>query len=220
MFENHQPKISAYGRANPENFARVLNFVIVTIRNRLFNVPADMETLERPETPDSLAAVLYGWKQDSIAQIERERESLYYQAESIVYHAESEREAAENLINLFCQIKGLGMVKAGFAAQLLYGCGGCLDSHNLERFGIKPARVKSDRLKTAKTLKTKRAVVSEYLDYCEQFGGCARLWDSWCEHLFSVDDETGRKMNGNVSPYKSAHHVSALHCESLGINPD
>lgn len=217
MFANHQVKISAYARQNPDNMARVLSFVIVTIRNRLFNVPADMETLKNPDNADSLAGVLYGFKAAAIDQINNESAALFWQAESIVFHATSEREKAEKLLNLFTGIHGLGLAKAGFAAQLIYGVSACLDSHNLERFGIPQRRIKSSGLKNAKTNATRAKWIARYCDYVEQCGGTESLWDSWCEYVYARPDETGRKMNGNEAAYKSAYHVSAIHCESLGI---
>lgn len=217
MFRVHQKTISDYARKNPENFARTLNFVILTIRTRLFNVPADMAILDNPENEESLSGILYGWKVDSIAQIDAEKESLYAQAEFIFYAAESDRDAAEKLLNLFTGIRGLGMAKAGFAAQLIYGVSACLDSHNIERFGIPANQIKSDRLKKLKSNLRRAAKISQYCDFVDKCGGTESLWDSWCEYVFNRADATGFKMNGNKSFYESAFHVSALHCESLGL---
>lgn len=217
MFANHQPIISGYARENPENFARVLKFVILTIRTRLFNMPADMETLESARTADEISGVLYGFKGQSVAEIDINRDSLYAQAESISYHAETPRHAAENLIDLFTSIHGLGLAKAGFCAQLIYGVSACLDSHNIERFGLSYAALKSSTFKGAKTLKTRRKWIARYCDYVEQCGGTESIWDSWCDYVYKRPDAVGYKMNHNQSVYKSAEHVSALHCESLGL---
>ena len=149
MFANHQYRISAYARQNPDNMARVLKFVILSIRTRLYNLPADMDSLENPESEDTLTGILYGFKAAAIDQITNEAAALYWQAESIVFHATSKRESAENLLNLFTGIHGLGLAKAGFACQLIYGVSACLDSHNLERFGISPNAIKSSTFKNA-----------------------------------------------------------------------
>ena len=221
MFAKHQKRISEYGRANPENMARVLKFVILTIRTRLYNLPADMETLDTGgETDKDLPAVLYGFKMDSCNQIDAEAESLFWQAEEIAYHATSEREAAENLLDLFTGIHGLGLAKAGFAAQLIYGVSACLDSHNIARFNIPYAHMKSSTFKNAKTLKTRHKHIARYCDYVEQCGGTESLWDSWCDFVYNRPDDIGFKMNGNQAAYHSAYHVSALHCESLGLAAD
>ncbi len=221
MFAKHQKRISDYARANPENMARVLKFVILTIRTRMHNIPSDMETLDSGgQAADEINGILYGFKRDSINQIDAERDSLFAQAESIVFHATSEREAAENLLDLFTGIHGLGLAKAGFACQLIYGVSACLDSHNIARFNIPWSHMKSATFKNAKTLKTRRKWISRYCDYVEAAGGTESLWDSWCEFVYNRPDETGYKMNGNRATYKSAFHVSALHCESLGLAAD
>lgn len=220
MFRNHQKLVSAYGRENPEQFARVLKFVVLSIRTRLFNLPADMATLDAAETGESydgVDSILYGSKRAAIDQINAERDALYWQAESIVYHAETEREAAENLLDLFTGIHGLGLAKAGFCAQLLYGVSACLDSHNVARYDLKASALKSSTFKNAKTLKTRRKWISRYCDMVETLGGTELLWDTWCEYVFNRPDETGYKMNGNQAAYKSPFHVSALHALSLGI---
>jgi hypothetical protein len=221
MFAKHQKRISDYGRASPENMARVLKFVILTIRNRMYNLPADMETLDSGgQAAEDLPAILYSFKMDSCNQIDVEAESLYWQAEEIIYHATSEREAAENLLDLFTGIHGLGLAKAGFVCQLIYGVSACLDSHNIARFNIPYAHMKSSTFKDCKTIKTRRKWISRYCDYVEQCGGTESLWDSWCEFVYERPDETGFKMNGNKAAYKSAFHVSGLHCEALGLAAD
>lgn len=221
MFAKHQKRISEYGRKSPENMARVLKFVILTIRTRMHNLPADMETLDSGgQVSEDLPAILYGFKLDSCNQIDAEADALYWQAEEIVYHATSEREAAENLLDLFTGIHGLGLAKAGFVCQLIYGVSACLDSHNIARFNIPWSHMKSSTFKNAKTLKTRRKHISRYCDYVERCGGTESLWDSWCEFVYNRPDETGFKMNGNRAAYKSAFHVSALHCESLGLAAD
>lgn len=217
MFANHQPIISEYARQNPDNFARVLKFVILTIRARLFNLPAAMETLENPESESEQASLLYGFKSASIAQIDADADSLFEQAELIFYHAESPRAAAESLLNLFTTIHGFGLAKAGFAAQLIYGVSACLDSHNIERFNIAAAALKSSTFKNAKTAKTRAKWIRRYCELVEKCGGTESLWDSWCEYVFNKPDPTGYKMSGNKSAYKSVNHVSAIHCESLGL---
>ena len=104
MFDSHQPKISAFGRTNPDQFAAVLRFVVITIQNRLFNCVADCETIAEAITGEAsegiereAAGILYGHKRAAVDTIEAEKAALYWQAEEIAYHAMSEREAAEKL---------------------------------------------------------------------------------------------------------------------------
>lgn len=205
MYSTHQAKIGAYGRASPDNMAHVLKFVIITIRNPLYNVSADLEQVG--EDADSFHAIAWGYKGKAINEIEEDKHALYAQAEEIWYHATSEREAFKNLLGLFTGVTGLGLAKAGFACQLLYGVGGCIDSHNLERFDIKPTAIKAGKLKNAKTFKTRDKHLENYVDLVDRVGGCASLWDGWCTYL----------ADKNPSVYRNGEHVSAIHCEALGI---
>ena len=60
MYDRDQPIISAYARENADQFARVLQFVILTARVRLAQVPADFETAEKGGS--QAMGVLFGWK--------------------------------------------------------------------------------------------------------------------------------------------------------------
>jgi hypothetical protein len=40
MYQDHQPIISRYARENADNLARVLQFVILTVRQPLHTIPA------------------------------------------------------------------------------------------------------------------------------------------------------------------------------------
>ncbi len=224
MFAKHQSYIQEYGAQSPETMARVLRFVVITIQNRLFNCPGDMETVDSALAGlgdfDVAQGILYGHKQSAIDYIESEKERLFSLARLAYDSPASEREKSESLLALFCEIPGLGFVKSGFAVQLLFGLAGCLDSHNLERFGINPNKVRSSRFKNAKRPSQKRKVLAEYLDYCETLGGASGLWDSWCKYLATREDPHGVKFNGNRPLYDSAYHVSALHCTALGLDPE
>ena len=217
MFARDQVKIGEYALTSSDNMEKVLSFVVLTIRNRLFNLPADMETLERPNSPEELAGVLYGFKSKSIEYIAIQKESIFEQLNQIIYFAETNRDKEIRLLELFAQVPGLGLVKSGFACQLIAGVSGCVDMHNIAIHKVNPNHINSNRYKRAKKLSTRRAKLEFYCDLVERLGGTEYLWDSWCEYLSNHIDETGLKMNGNISPYKSASHVSALHCVSLGI---
>ncbi len=196
MFNTHQTTIAAYGRKNPENMAQVMKFVIITIRNRFKNVPADMDSPK----------ALWGFKGKAVAGIDAEAQMLYDAAEDIWDTRTCDRQAEERLLDLFSNVYGLGLTKGGFVVQLLYGVCGCIDSHNLERFGIDPKTIHASRFKSAKGEK-RQAYIKLYCDYVETVGGCESLWDSWCAHVAAT----------YPNDFKDGEAVSALHCTSLGL---
>lgn len=226
MYEKHQGFIADYAQASADNMANVLRFVVITIQNRLFNVPGDLETVNNAiqGLGDYAQAqgILYGHKAQAIDYIEAYKRDIFEQAKLIDYFEPCEIERAASLLGLFASIPGLGLVKAGFCVQLCFNQDkvGCLDSHNIERFGINPNKVSSKRYKQVKRLSTKRKALLDYIDLCQHFGGARELWDSWCEYLSQREDKTGEKFNGNKPLYESAYHVSALHCVALGICPE
>ena len=194
MFKTDQAIVSAYGRADSVRFGHVLKFVLATIRMPLADVI--------PNMPKVLAGdrtrCIFGAKHDGLAYIDANHAALYAMCEMDMRSSMTVLEAENSIVHTLSEIPGLGAVKAGFAAQLLYGISGCLDSHNMVRFGIDKRKF---RLWGLKNPVRKAAIINAYNSVCRALGGTEYLWDSWCEHLAKVD--FGR--------YDSAEMVSRLH---------
>jgi len=204
MFDTHQKTISEYAQACPDNFAKVHQFVLLTIRTPLYRVPQDTKTAQRGG-PEALA-VLWGWKHEAYNHAEvHARETLSY-----LEHVHADATAGDHdrtgaMLEYLADMPGLGLVKAGFITQLCYGLGGCLDTHNLARFNIPPRTFEG--FKRKRTIKGRRAMIARYLEACDKSGGTEALWDTWCEHV----------ANKYPDIYKNADHVSELHCEALNL---
>ncbi len=206
MFERDQKIISSYARANADNFARVMQFVILTARVKLNRVEADFEIAETG-TPDDIMGVLFGWKFQAYNDAWINRETHYTFCEDAARHCDG-HELSCILIEYIADLCGYGPAKAGFVVQLVYGhlgAGGCLDSHNLKRFKI-PVR-SFDSYKQIKTTRARRRKIDKYVSTCEALGGPKALWDTWCAYVHS----------GQPTAYRSASHVSSIHCEALGL---
>jgi hypothetical protein len=85
---------------------------------------------------------------------------------------------------LLLKVPGLGLPKSGFVLQLVWGRSGCIDTVNLQRFGLKRWAV--DIKKTAKP-ETVTKHIRRYLALVEQCGGTALLWDEWCATIAQRD---------------------------------
>ena len=203
MYKRDQAIISTYARANPENFARVLQFVILTARVKLANVPADFETAEQGG-PEAMG-VLFGWKHQAFIELWKNRETHYSYCEAAQSYCETEQDLARELIEYFASLWGFGPAKAGFTTQLIYGISGCLDTHNLKRFKI-PMRT-FDNYRQIKTVKARRRKIARYVKLVYENGGPESLWDTWCHYV----------ADNQPALYRSASHVSALHVEALNI---
>ncbi len=202
-FNTHQPKIAAFAKASPENMARVYRFVIATVQQPLIMTP---EIVREFDAIGAESKYAFGFKGDALAWLIDNEEHVYCAAMGIWDSVTNPRECEAALLSFFASCPGLGLVKAGFMVQLCFGVGGCLDTHNINRFGLNECRFKSSRFKNAKTDKTRRAIVAEYLETVAKCGGVALLWAEWCEYVAQRDKN-----------YDDAAHVSRMHCEALGI---
>ena len=204
MYQRDQKIISKYALRNPDNFARVLQFVILTARTKLANVPADVDTAA--QGGQDAMSVLFSWKFRAYVEAWRDRETHYTYCLDALRHTDNERDLAEELIGYFADLYGFGPVKAGFVVQLIFGLGGCLDTHNIKRFNI-PART-FDNYGQLKTAAGRRRKIARYTALVYDLGGPEPLWDGWCHYV----------ADGQPSLYRSADHVSAIHVEALGLD--
>lgn len=205
MFENHQPKIARFAARNPDNFFQVIQFVLLTIQQPLHRMPLDMAEVNKKGAD---ASCLWGGKLSAWRHHSANRSKVYDMAMTLNDVHPNPADAEKEVLNYLASLPGLGLVKGGFVAQLAFGLVGCLDSHNVERYGLERSQVSAYAFKSAKTQKSRDAKLDAYLSLCHELGGCEGLWNSWCEYVFS-------RNRGNV--YDSAYHVSAVHCEAFGL---
>ncbi len=204
-FEAHQPKIGAFARRESDNFADVFRFVIATIQQPLSMTPDIVRDFKAEGSSSRFA---FGHKATALDYID-ENAGLVYDTAMYISHVERNctgHNGSAALLSYFASLPGLGLVKGGFLAQLVFGEIGCLDSHNIARFGLNQNTFAAARFKNAKRTATRQAVVGQYLKLIEACGGCALLWAEWCEHVAQRDDF-----------YDDAAHVSRLHCEAIGV---
>lgn len=74
---------------------------------------------------------------------------------------------------------GLGIVKAGFVAQMIWGEPyACIDGRNAQEFELREDEYNLKGNK--KTAAVKRDMIYRYLAQCALLGGSEYLWDNWC----------------------------------------
>lgn len=202
-FAAHQPKIAAYAKASPANMRRVYTFVLATIQQSLITTPDIVASFEAEGSASKFA---FSAKATALDWLEENERHVYEAAMGIWDNVTNPDECEAALVSFFASCPGLGLVKAGFMVQLCFGLAGCLDTHNVTRFGLNENTFSAGRFKRAKTEKTRKRLVRQYLDLVRECGGCAQLWAEWCEYVAGRD-----------KAYEDARHVSRLHCEALGI---
>jgi hypothetical protein len=194
MFANHQPTIAANARKSAEGFIKACVFVLSTIRVKL---PQAVEATEHYlQTGERMPVAFFGSKLDGLDYLEAYGERLWRKCERIRVSMDG-RELENALIDALLDIPGIGFAKAGFIAQLIYGVSGCIDTHNLVRFGI-PARKFTPYI-AGMTARNRAKHIAEYNSTVEQCGGTEQLWNDWCAY---VSTNQG---------YGTAHEISAMH---------
>ena len=196
MFNNHQPTIQASALASPHGLERVVQFVSLTIRQPIEIVPDVLQDI-LDGAPDA-ERYLFGSKRATFAYAAENREELYADVMALFDSPLDDHAREDGIVDRFTRIPGIGLVKAGFVAQLACGVSGCIDSHNLARYGINPNTYRASRYDKA-SHGLKKSIVRAYHDHVRMLGGTAFLWDSWCDYVAAL--------RGNMS----GHDVSAIH---------
>jgi len=207
MYREHQPKIQHFAERSPENFARVGTFVLATIRQPIERVPESMRDIARNGAE---SRSLYGSKRDGYLYLQANAERI--QVESTTHHLNGDDIA---LALSLLQVPGLGLVKAGFLAQLAFGRIGCLDTHNMKRFDLDRNAFRTGGL-AASTLIARTRL---YVETCRLCGGSEKLWDSWCRYVAALRPSNfaqGGLFDEN-NHETAAEYVSWLHLEALGL---
>jgi hypothetical protein len=194
MFHDHQPIIATSARNSADGFKRVCQFVLATIQVRLPTACSGVRTLYK--TGERAPGTFFGSKLGGLDYLDERAEELWSQCEHLAATLAG-RELENALIDVLIDIPGIGLAKAGFIAQIVYGVSGCIDTHNLVRFGI-PARRFTPSLAQL-TTKRRAKLITEYNETVEHCGGTEQLWDDWCAYV------------SQVQGYGTADEVSAMH---------
>lgn len=193
MYADHQPLISKLGRSDAQGFLRVATFAVCTIRVHLHTAVADLPYALAGEPCTSI----FGQKHDALAALRRGAPELHEELEYLFEFDAS----PDALLRVLMTVPGLGLAKAGFTLQMIYGISGCIDTHNIARFNL-PARQFQSGQKSVD-----RRRIPAYNAMVDRLGGTEALWDDWCEYVAARDGS-----------YLNADHVSQLHLAPLHIS--
>lgn len=198
MYERDVKAIAAHAMASEDGLFDVIEFVLCTIRQPLQQVirqRADIAT-KGPASNYLFSSKRAGW-----TWANEHKGYLWRVTKDIMQRPDSEDRKAD-LIQHFMQVPGLGMVKAAFVVQCIGGGTACIDSHNLTRLGLPVSAVKIGAKLKPETI---RAKVLAYVRMCDETGGSAYWWNSWCDYV------AGRR----GSPLKTGDQVSAYHTDAV-----
>ena len=187
MYKKHQQNIEEFARKNPDNFTQVVLFVSATIQQMFHTVPAIVDDVREY----GLASKhLWGSKKDTWRYTLENKDLLF---EAVFSDMD-----LENKLLSIAEIPGIGLVKAGFVLQLCTGEVGCLDVHNLRRFGLSAQTFKFGKVKYL----TARKKATLYIKTCIQCGGSEKLWDEWCQ---LIADKYPQRWANDANRVSEAH---------------
>ncbi len=192
MFSTDQPKVAKIARSSTEGFAKVAGFAIASANQKFYSMGEICDSIAK-DGADSVY----------LARHQREGLTQVLDYDPFIHHEitkwQGDPARWENVaFRRFLTIPGLGLVKAGFLIQLTLGRIGCLDTHNITKYGIKPSVVAWRKYYTWKH-------VDNYINTCRNLGGAEYLWNTWCAGI----------ANRYPDKFASPSAVSSYHWEVL-----
>ena len=184
-------KLFLITKESPDNLKWTKALALTSIRQDFWLLRSQLLDLKKYGVQSKY---LFGSKRAGWEYILNNKEILYDKIYS------NKISLAEKLLEV-ASIPNIGLAKGSFILQLTLGKVGCLDTHNLHRFGIPPTVFKLGKLKYNTALRK----AEYYIKTCEDLGGSEYLWNSWCEF---VAEKYPWK-------YKNANQVSKLHVDHI-----
>lgn len=193
MYEKDQAKIERWCR-NPDKLVDVGTMVLLSIRMQWAGVGRQLADVRAKGTRSKS---LWGFKWAGYVYLRDNRKRLY----TYVRDYRARRIFLDDLMREFLKVPGLGLSKAGFLCQLVTGDAGCLDMHNIKRFGLDERAWKiRPRRDPAAQIREIDDKIHLYLRLCDTCGGSEKLWDDWCHWLAD-----------RVGTFENAEDVSRRH---------
>jgi len=198
MFNRDQPQLSKLGRSGPDGFERICTFVLLTIRQPLRIACMDYKLVRDGDT-----SPLFGSKHAGLAYVQAHASELLDECEEC-FELLDDEDAENAILHVLMRIPGIGPAKAGFICQMLYGLSGCIDTHNLTRFGLPERHFRCD---TKFAASRRGTIVRDYNAFCRKVGGTEALWNGWCDYLAARDP-----LNYPTGDRVSELHLCPLEC--------
>jgi len=198
MYQIDQPKVSDLALASPEGTKWVALLAIVSAQQPFYKMGDALADLKRY---GAQAWCLYGPKRAGWAWLEGHAPILWAQ---VCEWAEAPAVDPEEVMGYLLRVPGMGLVKAGFFAQMTLGISGCLDSHNMERLELHPRVV---RWNPRAGPLGKAKIIRRYLAAVSEAGGSEVLWDDWCRDI----------ARRHPTRFASPEEVSAYHHRALPL---
>jgi len=198
MYNIHAKAVQDYSRLSSDNLSDVILMVVLSIQQPWYAVGDQLKDVKKLGRDSRF---IWGNKIKTFDSLQSKKDFIYSQYLAVLNSSKSDDDRALSLMNVFLQIDGLGLAKAGFVCQLTAGLVGCIDVHNIRMYNIPQKDLTFSKSIKSKALKDKK--ISNYISVCHTIG-TESLWDTWC---CSLATKTKR--------FEDGFHVSKVHYDFL-----
>ena len=198
MYNIHAKAVQDYARLSSDNLADVVLMVVLSIQQPWFAIG---DQLKDVKVNGLGSRFIWGNKNKTYKSLMARKEFIYSQYLAVINSNKLDDDRALSLMNVFLQIDGLGMAKAGFLCQLTAGLVGCIDVHNIRIYNISTKDLKLSKSLKSKAIKNRR--VMNYISICHDIG-TEKLWDTWCNTIATKSKR-----------FEDGFHVSQVHYSYL-----
>ena len=201
MYQRDCTLIAQHSMASPDGLKDNVEFTLCTINMPLSRVYTQRQSIK-------MLGVKSKWvssqKAKGLVYIDEHKDELHTLILNIRETLGTDTiDGAQAAVDLFMRIPSIGMVKAGFIAQM---CGfevACLDRHNVRMLGMPETA-----LLVSKTIKPelRQKKIRNYVKLCRR-KGAEHWWNTWCNY---VAEKGGMNKSLPTGDAVSAYHVTAL----------
>jgi len=206
-FQDVNPVINAFMQKSSLHMQDGIMFVVLSVKTPFHTMYSQMQDYRKHGLSSKY---VWGFKKQTLEYLLDNRDQLYRDLMQMWTDdwgdmRTGKHERDKQMMLRLTEVPGLGMVKAGFVMQMMFGRVGCIDVHNLRRFH----KIDQKDITFTKMAKdtTKLQKITNYVNICKGNRNTQKLWDSWCEQL--VDKRCNR------GKFESGYDVSVFHLESL-----
>ena len=201
MYQRDCNTIAQYAMASADGLYDVIEFTLCTINMPLSRVIQQRVSIKAEGIHSKWVS---STKAQGIEYAKANAQRLHEKINSIAQqYGKDTIDGAQEAVDLFVAIPSIGMVKAGFIAQM---CGfevACLDRHNIRILGRS-----EDSLLLNKKVKPelRRRKIRDYVKLCRR-KGAEYWWNTWCNY---VADKGGMNKSLPTGDAVSKYHVTAI----------
>ena len=201
MYKTHAIACQKFSQKSADNLFKVVMMAASSIKQPWSNIGKQLKDIESIGVDSKY---LFGFKRDTYLYMETHKHKIHSQMLAVINSKKTDDEKAKSLMTIFLRVKGLGLAKAGFVCQLTAGLVGCMDSHNIKRYGVEPNSLNLNRNpRGKKALETNATKLVNYISLCHKHG-TETMWNEWCSFVANKDKKAKKF-------WLDANHVSVVH---------